>query len=395
MNLIFFDDGLSENLLPLTFTRPACDLRIGIKTIRKKWETKWGLEESSSLVYREYLAKKFPTVFQEENIYLNGRLLPNETLVEQIKNLKPNHGIESQKEILAFRSSEKIQDVSDIQNISFEKIDLDENQIIQFPYDLFRLNGQEIQNDFEEITKDRISEKASSTNTLIHPENIFIEAGAKLECAILNATNGPIYIAKNAEIMENSVIRGPFALCENATVKLSAKIYGPTTIGPHCKVGGEINNSILIGYSNKGHDGFLGNSVIGEWCNLGADTNNSNLKNNYDEVKLWNYPSERFKRTGLTFCGLIMGDHSKCGINTMFNTGTVVGIGANIFGGDFPRNFIPSFSWGGKANIKVYQIKKFFETAAIVMKRRAKELNEMEKEILENIFEATKIYRRF
>ncbi|MFB1003571.1 MAG: glucose-1-phosphate thymidylyltransferase, partial [Bacteroidia bacterium] len=226
----------------------------------------------------------------------------------------------------------------------------------------------------------------SDSNTLIG-DNIFIEEGATVEAATLNSKNGPIYIGKNAEIMEGATVRGPLALCEGSVIKMGAKIYGDTTIGPYSKVGGEVSNTVFYANSNKGHDGFLGNSVIGEWCNLGADTNCSNLKNNYAQVKLWNYSKKRFLHSGLQFCGLIMGDHSKCGINTMFNTGTVVGVSANIFGASFPRNFIPSFTWGGASGFATYTVPKALETARIVMLRRNKELNNTEKEILNTVFE--------
>ena len=251
-----------------------------------------------------------------------------------------------------------------------------------------------LEEDYELLTRGRVSQPIPSSNNVIAAQNIFLEEGAKLEFTTLNASSGPIYIGKDAEIMEGSIIRGPFALCEHATVKLGAKIYGPTTVGPHSKVGGEVNNSVLFGYSNKGHDGFLGNSVLGEWCNLGADTNNSNLKNNYAEVRLWDYNTESFARTGLQFCGLMMGDHSKCGINTMFNTGTVVGVSANIFGSGFPRNFVPSFSWGGNGGFTTYLTKKAFEVAEVVMSRRQIELTDVDKAILEHVFEETKKYRR-
>jgi UDP-N-acetylglucosamine diphosphorylase/glucosamine-1-phosphate N-acetyltransferase len=256
-------------------------------------------------------------------------------------------------------------------------------------WDIFSINGLALEQDFNLLTKGIKSAKVSKTNTLFG-DQIFIEKGAKLECVILNSTTGPIYIGKNTEIMEGSVIRGPFALCEGATIKAGAKIYGPTTIGPYSKVGGEVTNSVIFGYSNKGHDGFLGNSVIGEWCNLGADTNTSNLKNNYSNVTIYDYASVNTVSTGLTFCGLMMGDHSKCSINTMFNTGTVVGVFANIFGGDFPPKFIPSFSWGGSAGFTVYELDKVFETAQRVYERRHKRLDEMDKAILKKIFSLTK-----
>jgi UDP-N-acetylglucosamine diphosphorylase/glucosamine-1-phosphate N-acetyltransferase len=244
------------------------------------------------------------------------------------------------------------------------------------------------------LTEDRFSQPIPKSVNVIAPENIFIEEGAKLEFVTLNASTGPIYIGKNAEIMEGSVIRGPFALCESGRVKLATKVYGATTVGPHSVIGGEVNNSVLFGYSNKGHDGFLGNAVLGEWCNIGADSNNSNLKNNYEEVKLWSYETENFAKTGLQFCGLMMGDHSKCGINTMFNTGTVVGVSTNIFGAGFPRNFVPSFSWGGASGFTTYLTKKAFETAKIVMARRNVEFSEEDAKILEHVFEETKKYRK-
>jgi UDP-N-acetylglucosamine diphosphorylase/glucosamine-1-phosphate N-acetyltransferase len=232
-----------------------------------------------------------------------------------------------------------------------------------------------------------------ASNALIHPERIFAEEGAKVEYSILNAAEGPIYIGKGAEIMEGCKVRGPFALCENAVLKLDAKIYGATTVGPECRVGGEVSNVVFLGYSNKGHDGFLGNSVIGEWCNIGADTNSSNLKNTYEPVKLWSYATGRFEKTGLTFCGLMMGDHAKCGINTMFNTGTVAGVGANIFGTGFPRNFIPSFAWGGAQGFETFQPAKFFITAEAMMTRRKIKLTSTDKDILNEVFRLTAGYR--
>ena len=271
------------------------------------------------------------------------------------------------------RSSENVIEYHD----SFTQI----NRLV----DIFSYNHHCIESDFESLTKNRISQKLSSSNQLISPEHIFVEEGAVVEHAILNASNGPIYIGKNAEIMEGCLIRGPLAMCEHSVLKMGAKIYGANTVGPFCKVGGEVTNSVFQSYSNKGHDGFLGNSVIGEWCNLGADTNNSNLKNNYAEVKLWNYSHDRFENTGLQFCGLVMGDHSKCGINTMFNTGTVVGVSANIFGAGFPRNFIPSFSWGGSSGYITFKLNKAYEVAHKAMQRRSKSFDEVEKSILDHV----------
>lgn len=389
MNYILFDGPYRDNLLPFTYTRPVADIRIGILTIREKWEQY--LDYTTTTVTAEYLSTKFPMVEFEQNIMINASYLPNMELVEMIKNLKQQEAIFKDDDVVAFYAEEAQEDI-DLN--AFRSIEYSGELLsVKYTWDIFSKNGEALQDDFELLTKNRSSKPIPSSVKTINPERIFIEEGAVVEFAILNATNGPIYIGKNAEIMEGSVIRGPFALCENAVVKLAAKIYGPTTVGPFSKVGGEINNSVLFGYSNKGHDGFLGNSVLGEWCNLGADTNNSNLKNNYAPVRLWNYTTEGFAKTGLQFCGLMMGDHSKCGINTMFNTGTVVGVSANIFGGGFPRNFIPSFSWGGSGGFSTYLTKKAFETAKVVMQRRKEDLTDEDKAILEHIFEETKKYR--
>jgi UDP-N-acetylglucosamine diphosphorylase/glucosamine-1-phosphate N-acetyltransferase len=390
MNYILFDGPSRNNLLPFTFTRPVADIRFGILTIREKWELH--LSATTTSITEEYLSDKFPMVEVEENVMINASVCPNEELVTLIKNLKVNQAIFSGEDIIAFFALENQDDI-DFDN--YESIEF-ANEIlkVEHTWDIFSKNGEAIKQDFELITKGRDSQIISESINIINPDQVFIEEGAKLEFVTLNASSGPIYIGKDTEIMEGSTIRGPFALCEYATVKLGAKIYGPTTIGPHCKVGGEVNNSVLFGYSNKGHDGFLGNSVLGEWCNLGADTNNSNLKNNYAEVRLWDYNTEGFAKTGLQFCGLMMGDHSKCGINTMFNTGTVVGVSANIFGSGFPRNFIPSFSWGGNGGFTTYLTKKAFEVANIVMARRDIEFTEQDAAILEHVFEEAKKFRR-
>jgi len=327
----------------------------------------------------------------EENVMINASYLPNENLVDIISNLKPNQAVFIDDAVIAFFT-----------NDSQEEVDFDQYEIIHFTgdcltvehtWDIFSKNDAAIREDYTLLTKDRTSQRISKTVNVISPENIFVEEGAKMEFVTLNASTGPIYIGRNAEIMEGSVIRGPFALCEEAQVKLATKVYGATTVGPHCRIGGEINNSVLFGYSNKGHDGFLGNSVLGEWCNMGADSNNSNLKNNYEEVKLWSFETESFAKTGLQFCGLMMGDHSKCGINTMFNTGTVVGVSANIFGSGFPRNFVPSFSWGGASGFVTYLTNKAFEVAKIVMHRRHVEFTDQDKAILEHVFEVSKKWR--
>lgn len=390
MNYILFDGPARAALLPFTFTRPVADIRIGILTIREKWEKYFGL--TTTTLTEEYLAVKFPMVEMEQNVMINASFCPNEILVELIKNLEPNQAIFKDDQVIAFYT-EDTQDEVDFEQ--YEIIEFEEECLtVEKSWDIFAKNDSAIREDFELLTAGRTSQPIPRSVNCINAEDIFIEEGAILEFVTLNASTGPIYIGRNSEIMEGSVIRGPFALCEHAQVKLATKVYGATTVGPHSRIGGEVNNSVLFGYSNKGHDGFLGNSVLGEWCNIGADSNNSNLKNNYEEVKLWDYEKEGFAKTGLQFCGLMMGDHSKCGINTMFNTGTVVGVSANIFGSGFPRNFVPSFSWGGASGFSTYITKKAFETARIVMSRRNVDFNEQEAAILEHVFEATKKWRK-
>jgi UDP-N-acetylglucosamine diphosphorylase/glucosamine-1-phosphate N-acetyltransferase len=390
MNYILFDGTVRNALLPFTFTRPVADIRVGILTIREKWEKYLGT--TTTTLTEEYLMEKYPMVEMEQNVMINASFLPNPILVEMIENLENNQAILFGEEIIAFYTN----DTQDEVNFDeYEVIDYEGDILrIEHTWDIFAKNDTAIREDFDLLTEDRISQPIPKTVNVIASENIFIEEGAKLEFVTLNASNGPIYIGKNAEIMEGSVIRGPFALCESGKVKLATKVYGATTVGPHSVIGGEVNNSVLMGYSNKGHDGFLGNSVLGEWCNIGADSNNSNLKNNYEEVKLWSYETENFAKTGLQFCGLIMGDHSKCGINTMFNTGTVVGVSTNIFGAGFPRNFVPSFSWGGASGFSTYLTNKAFQTAKIVMARRNVTFSEEDAKILEHVFEETKKFRK-
>jgi UDP-N-acetylglucosamine diphosphorylase/glucosamine-1-phosphate N-acetyltransferase len=389
MNYILFDGSARDQLLPFTFTRPVADIRIGILTIREKWEKLLG--STTSTITEDYLTNKWPMVEMEQNIMINASFLPTPELLMQIENLEENQAIFFEEDIVAFYALED----QEVDFSVFTELELAGDPFqIAHTWDIFSKNGEAIAADFDLLTQDRESQPIPTSNNVIKPENIFIEEGAKVEFATLNASAGPIYIGVNSEVMEGSLVRGPFALCEHSTLKLGAKVYGPTTIGPHSKVGGEVNNVVIFGFSNKGHDGFLGNSVIGEWCNLGADTNNSNLKNNYAEVRLWDYETEGFARTGVQFCGLMMGDHSKCGINTMFNTGTVVGVSSNIFGSGFPRNFIPSFSWGGSAGMITYKTSKAFEVAEIVMKRRGIEFTKDDKEILEHIFEDSKKWRR-
>ncbi len=354
---------------------------------------------SASYYTAPYLQGKYPAKFSSHNTLINSSVLPTEKLYQYIKNELPQNTLLVKGEIPVALKTDSKNATDFLSGTKAARTSL-ETTIdfiqIQFPWDIFKENGKAILSDFDLLTKNRVSQNLSDSNRVIGDVGkVFLEEGARVECSILNTTNGPIYIGTNATVMEGSMIRGGFALCEGSFTKMGTKVYGPTTIGPFSKVGGELNNVVILGYSNKGHDGFLGNSVIGEWCNLGADTNNSNLKNNYSEVKQWNYDSKSFISTGLQFCGLIMGDHSKSGINTMFNTGTVVGVSSNIFGGDFPRNFIPSFSWGSQKGYTTYHLEKSLETAERVMSRRNKDLTIEDKSILKHIFEESSQYRNY
>ncbi len=388
MNFILFDGASRNALLPFTYTRPVAEIRIGILTIREKWEKYLG--STISTITEDYLSDKYPMVELEKNVMINASYLPSKELVVQIKNLTSGQAIFYKDEPIAFYTEED----QEVDFDTYEIIEYDNDVLtIKHTWDIFSKNEQAIRDDFELLTEGRKSQPIPKSNRVIAPENIFVEEGAVLEFTTLNASKGPVYIGKDAEIMEGSLIRGPFVLCDHATIKMGAKIYGGTTIGPYSKIGGEVSNSVVFGYSNKGHDGFMGNSVLGEWCNLGADTNTSNLKNNYAPVRLWSYETEGFAKTSLQFCGLMMGDHSKSGINTMFNTGTVVGVCANIFGTGFPRNFVPSYSWGGSAGFTTYLSKKAFEVAKVVMQRREIEFTPEEQKILEHVFESTKTYR--
>jgi len=395
MNYILFDDKSRVNLKPLTYTRPICELRVGILTIKEKW-TKM-LDSTMSYITENYLQKKFPCTTDNKNIVINGGVIPTKNIIEQISFLGANEVLIKEDVIIAANLNKEGVEVFNAESIENYTTKEYSEEIIKIKYanDIFSFNKECLLQDFELLTTGRKSEKLSKTVIIHGNYPVFLEKGAKAEFCTLNTTEGPVYIGENAEIMEGCLVRGPLALCEHSVLKMGAKVYGATTLGPHCKCGGELNNVVFTGYSNKAHDGFLGNAVIGEWCNIGADTNNSNLKNTYEEVKLWDYESRRFRKTGLQFCGLIMGDHSKFGINTMLNTGTVVGIGCNIFGSDFPRNFLPSFSWGGHSGLKEYNLNQFFKTAKAVMKRRDIDLDDTEINILTEIFEQTNEFRNF
>ena len=390
MNYILFDGTVRDSLLPFTFTRPVADIRVGILTIREKWEKY--LNTTTTTVTEDYLSEKYPMVELDENILINASFLPNKELVGKIESLQKNEAIFHNEEVVAFYSLEG----QEVDFSAYDSIEYEGDVLrIKNTWDIFSKNAEALQADFDFLTEGRKSAPISKTNNLIKPENIFLEEGASVEYSILNATEGPIYLGKDSEVWEGSLIRGAFALCNNAVVKMGAKMYGATTVGPFGKVCGEISNSVIFGYTSKGHEGYLGNAVLGEWCNIGADSNNSNLKNNYAKVRLWNYASEKFEQTGLQFCGLMMGDHSKTAINTMFNTGTVIGVNANIYVPGFPRNFIPSFSWGGASGFSTYQPQKAFEAAKVMMARRGVEFDEKEANILNHVFEFTKKWRKF
>ncbi|MFZ9003758.1 MAG: GlmU family protein [Robiginitalea sp.] len=390
MHYILFDGDRRNALLPLTYTRPVAEVRTGILTLREKWERRLG--QAFTCLTEEYLQEKFPLSSGTDNLLIKGSLIADDSLSEAVKGLNSGEALWDGTQMLACRSS-SAEKAMDYQSFTRKNYTLAYREI-RNTWDVFSLNGIALEEDFQLLTSGRTSSALSESNRVIHPERIFLEEDASVEHSILNATDGPIYIGRGATVMEGSMIRGGFALGEHSVVKMGAKIYGPTSTGPRCKIGGEINNSVLFGYSNKGHDGFLGNSVLGEWCNLGADTNNSNLKNNYAQVRLWNYESERFDQTGLQFCGLVMGDHSKCAINTMFNTGTVVGVGCNIFSAGFPRNFIPSFSWGGTSGFSTYLPKKAFEAAKVAMARREVSFTDADERLLLRVFEESAKYRK-
>ena len=395
-NIILFDDKVArENLLPLSFTRPVADMRFGIMTIRQKWEK--ALAGNYSYLTVEYLSKKYAKSIAAENVFIAGNVCPGSELVAMIETMKEGDAITSDKGLVAFCGS-----LTDFECRQWRN----ETRLRHTPlainmlYDIFLNNDKALEQDFKVLTAGRKSAPLSKTNTVVGDAvaadgtpRIFVEEGAVVEAAVLNVVNGPIYIGRDAEVMEGSCIRAPFALCDHAVVNMGARIYGATTIGPYCKVGGELNNVVMIGYSNKAHDGFLGNAVIGEWCNLGGGTTASNLKNDYTEIKLWNYPAHRFLRTGLQFCGLIMGDHSKTGINCMFNTATVVGVGVNIHGAGFPRNFVASFSEGSSAGFTDVSLAKFFDIAERMMARRKVELTETDREIFNSIYNIADTYK--
>lgn len=392
MHLILFDDPvIRQSLLPLAFTRPVAGTRVGILTIAEKWEQRSSLPVS--YFTEDYLSRKFPFKGGDENVFVNGAVCPTDALVQGIADLLEGQSIVYEGVVIAGRMKSKRPE-------GLRELDAREWHedlvLIDALWKIFQCNAQEIKADFDLLTEGRRSASVNDPHTIVYGhENLFIEEGASLRACIINAEKGPVYIGRNAKVQEGAIVSGAFALGESSVVSIGAKIRGDSTVGPFSKIGGEVGNSVIFGYSNKGHEGYLGNSVVGEWCNLGADTNTSNLRNDYGPVKLWNYHHEGFKKTNETFFGTVMGDHSKCGINTMLNTGTIVGVSANIFGAGFPRNFVPSFSWGGAAGFTTYQLKKATEVAERVMKRRGLPFTEEDKSILQEVFDRTGKYRNW
>lgn len=396
-NIILFDlPAVRENLLPLSYTRPIADFLVGITTLRKKWESFLAGEFSYSTV--GYLSEKYPMKTAEENLFIASNIIATEHLARRLDSLEPGEVLMAdtmagQRVLVGFKGgANRLDEVIHSMPAGIvyeEKVDA-----INYVYDIFLLNGRQIEADFDVLTAGREGQSIPRSNTVIgDPDRIYIESGAIVEGVVLNASHGPIYVGRHVEIMEGSCLRGPIALGEHSAVNMGTRIYPGTSLGPWCKVGGELNNVVIFGFTNKAHDGFLGNAVIGEWCNLGAGCVASNLKNDYTEIKLWNYPSHRFLRTGLQFCGLIMADHSKAGINTMFNTATVVGVGVNIHGSGFPRNFIASFSEGGPSGFTDLPMEKFFDIAKRMMARRGRSLSEADNRIFHAIRELAENYK--
>jgi UDP-N-acetylglucosamine diphosphorylase/glucosamine-1-phosphate N-acetyltransferase len=373
MKINLDDNGLHLRFAPLTLSRPVGNLRMGIYTNNERWERLLP-ECEVGFITESYLHDKFPA--QETSLRINAQVIPNEELAAAVYALEEGCSLYWNGLFIAENG------------VGSTKIEFkgDAPIVIEHRWDLFEKNNAAIALDFHLITEERKSQKLSKTNTLIGPsELLFIEKGATVEGCTLNTNHGPIYIGENAEIMEGSMIRGSFVLCEEAVVKMGAKIYGATTIGPHCRVGGEVNNVIFYAYSNKGHDGFLGNSILGEWCNLGADTNSSNLKNNYSLVSSYNYETKSIEASQVQFMGLCMGDHSKSAINTMFNTATVVGFAVNVFSDAFPPKHLPSFTWLAEKEQSVFQLDKAIQAAKAMMDRRHVPFTEADAKIFETL----------
>ncbi|PPL02452.1 putative sugar nucleotidyl transferase [Parapedobacter indicus] len=394
MHIVLFDKAdWRMGLYPLSLTRPVSDLRVGILTIAEKWG-KW-LDASYSFLTEDYLAEKYPLGDLSGDVWvIRGNCCPNSRLFDAIMALQVGQMLMSGAEFIAFRGEAESlfpwhpSVVQKYSPVAYEHSVV----MINHPEDLFLNNGQQIGVDFDLLTRGRSSASLSSSNRFLG-EQIFAEEGAQAEFATFNSTKGPIYLGKNSEVWEGSHIRGAFALGDHSQVKMGAKIYSNVTVGPYSRVGGELNTCVIWGRSAKGHDGYLGSAVMGEWCNWGADTNNSNLKNNYKSIRLYDYRNSGYRDSGLQFCGAIMADHVRCAVNTTFNTGTVVGVGANVFGAGMPPTYVPDFSWAGPDGFSTYRLDKFFETASLVYERRNLEFNETERKLLTAVFELTRKHR--
>ena len=398
--IVLFDtEAIHADLLPISYTRPTAAFRLGIRTIREQWEELLPGE----YFYRpvEFQRDKFGTCSADEPdmLFIAGNVVPDERLAVIIEGLRPGEALRQGESIVAFRGSESQLDAGEWNAV----IDVDPSvaRVLTFVYDIFQANGEAVKAEYRRVTRGRKSQPLSDSNRVIgEPVDaegnpmIFLEEGASVEGAIINVKEGPVYVGADAVVMEGACLRGPIALCRKAQVKMGAKIYGGTTFGPYCKIGGEVQNAVIFGYSNKAHDGYLGNAVIGEWCNLGAGVNASNLKNDYSKIRIWNYPRHTFMRTDLQFCGLIMADHSKAGINCMFNTATVVGVGVNLHGAGFPRVFLPSFQEGSPAGgMTDVPLKKFYQIAERVMGRRGLTLTDADRRIYERVYEVASRYK--
>ena len=395
MNIILFDSDVRYSLLPFTHTRPVADIRCGIMTMRERWEHYF--KQNTSTLTEAYLQEVYPINSSNDNLFINGSIFATTELFERIKTLQPQEQLVKEDIIIAARVSGERVSFSRGLKSPVQLLDISysgEIKSLKNTWDIFSYNEDAIVADFEILTHGRVSQSVPDGVTVVGKAGLFIEEGAIINAGcIINAASGCVYIGKNAELLEGVMMRGPVAVCNEGVLKMGAKVYKGTTIGPGCKVGGEISNVVFFANSNKGHDGYLGNAVIGEWCNLGADTNCSNLKNNYDKIKIWDEHNFKSVQTGLTFCGVLMADHSKCAINTMFNTGTVVGVSANIYGGGFPEKFIPSFAWGGSDGMTTYKIERAMETANRMMERRGRYLSPEELKMYAHIFAATQEQR--